>query len=85
MESLNLKTKIIMESTIKLLATDKQAQTLFDNYCVKLMEFKGDKESCPEMDMNSNAVHQWRVILRHKEELGKLRGVYSFEKLVSII
>lgn len=49
------------------------------------MEFKGDKESCPEMDMNSNAVHQWRVILRHKEELGKLRGVYSFEKLVSII
>ena len=74
-----------MESNIKLLATDDQAQTLFDNYCVKLMEFKGDKESYPEMDMNSNAVYQWRVILRHKEELGKLRGVYSFEKLVSII
>lgn len=36
-----------MESTIKLLATDKQAQTLFDNYCVKLMEFKGDKDSFP--------------------------------------
>ena len=74
-----------MESTLKLLATDKQAQTLFDNYCVKLMEFKGDKDSFPEMDINSNSVHQWRVILRHKEELGKLRGIYSFEKLVSII
>lgn len=74
-----------MESTFKLLATDIQAQTLFNNYCVKLMEFKGDKEIYPEMDMNSNDVHQWRVILRHKEELGKLRGVYSFEKLVSII
>lgn len=57
-----------MESTFKLLATDRQAQILFNNYCVKLMEFKGDKESYPEM-----------------EELGKLRGVYSFEKLVSII
>lgn len=45
-----------MESIIKLLATDKQAQTLFDNYCVKLMEFKGDKEIYPEMDMNSNGV-----------------------------
>jgi hypothetical protein len=74
-----------MESIIKLLATDKQSQILFDNYCVKLMEFKGDKEIYPEMDMNSNDVHQWRVTLRHKEELGKLRGVYSFEKLVSII
>lgn len=38
-----------MESTLKLLATDRQAQILFNNYCVKLMEFKGDKESCPEM------------------------------------
>lgn len=37
-----------MESTFKLLATDRQAQILFNNYCVKLMEFKGDKESYPE-------------------------------------
>lgn len=46
-----------MESTFKLLATDRQAQIIYP----------------------------WRVTLRHKEELGKLRGVYSFEKLVSII
>lgn len=39
-----------MESTFKLLATDIQAQILFNNYCVKLMEFKGDKESYPEMN-----------------------------------
>lgn len=68
-----------MESTFKLLATDRQAQILFNNYCVKLMEFKGDKES------NNEIIYPWRVTLRHKEELGKLRGVYSFEKLVSII
>ena len=61
-----------MESTFKLLAADRQAQILFNNYCVKLMEFKGDKES--------EIIYPWRVILRHKEELGKLRGVYSFEK-----
>ena len=40
-----------MESTFKLLATDRQAQILFNNYCVKLMEFKGDKESYPEMNI----------------------------------
>ena len=74
-----------MESTFKLLATDIQAQILFNNYCVKLMEFKGDKESYPEMNINNEIIHPWRVILRHKEELGKLRGVYPFEKLVSII
>lgn len=45
------------------------------------MEFKGDKESYPENEI----IYPWRVTLRHKEELGKLRGVYSFEKLVSII
>lgn len=39
----------------------------------------------PEMNINNEIVHPWRVTLRHKEELGKLRGVYSFEKLVSII
>jgi len=74
-----------MESTLKLLATDRQAQILFNNYCVKLMEFKGDKESYPEMNINNEIIYPWRVTLRHKEELGKLRGVYSFEKLVSII
>lgn len=58
-----------MESTFKLLATDS----------------KGDKESYPEMNINNEIIYPWRVTLRHKEELGKLRGVYSFEKLVSII
>lgn len=58
-----------MESTFKLLATDRQAQILFNNYCVKLMEFKNE------------IIYPWRVTLRHKEELGKLRGVYSFEIL----
>lgn len=70
-----------MESTFTLLATDRQAQILFNNYCVKLMEFKGDKESYPENEI----IYPWRVTLRHKDELGKLRGVYSFEKLVSIL
>jgi len=50
-----------------------------------MMRVKGDKESYPEMNINNEIVHPWRVTLRHKEELGKLRGVYSFEKLVSII
>lgn len=52
-----------MESTFTLLATDRQAQILFNNYCVKLMEFKGDKESYPENEI----IYPWRVILRHKE------------------
>lgn len=38
-----------------------------------------------EMNINNEIIYPWRVTLRHKEELGKLRGVYSFEKLVSII
>lgn len=45
-----------MESTFKLLATDRQAQILFNNYCVKLMEFKGDKESYPEMNINNEII-----------------------------
>lgn len=52
-----------MESTFTLLATDRQAQILFNNYCVKLMEFKGDKESYPENEI----IYPWRVTLRHKE------------------
>lgn len=45
-----------MESTFKLSAADIQAQILFNDYCVKLMEFKGDKESYPEMNMNNETI-----------------------------
>lgn len=74
-----------MESKFNLRATDKQAQMFYDKYCVKLIEFKGDKEKYPRMDMNSSIVHTWRVILRHKDEIGRLCGIFSYKAITSII
>ena len=76
-----------MESDIILKATDKEAKTLFDSQLatVKLMSFMGDKELYPEMDYNSTIVHKWKVKLRHREDIGELKGTYSFAKLMSIL
>lgn len=76
-----------MESDFVLKATDKEAQTLFDIQLatVKLMEFMGDKELYPEMDFNSNIIHKWKVKLRHREDIGELKGTYSYARLMSIL
>lgn len=71
-----------MESKITLKATDRQAQHFFDNYHVKMMEFSGDKELYPEMDMNSKVVHPWRVVLRHSDEVGRLTGTFTYNELL---
>lgn len=71
-----------MESKFTLKATDKEAQTFFDNYHVKLMEFKGDKTAYPEMDFNSNTVHPWAVILRHPDEVGRINGTRAYASVV---
>lgn len=76
-----------MESDFTLKATDKEAQTLFDSQIatVKLMTFMGDKELYPEMDFNSNVVHKWKVKLRHREDIGELKGTYSYARLMNIL
>lgn len=73
-----------MESRFYLKATDRQAQALFDDAIatVKLIEFMGDKELYPEMNMNSPVVHKWKVLLRHKEEVGELKGTFSYNGLM---
>lgn len=76
-----------MESDFILKATDKEAKTLFVSQLatVKLMTFMGDKELYPAMDYNSNVVHKWEVKLRHREDIGELRGSYSYAKLMNIL
>lgn len=73
-----------MESDIYLKATDRQAQTLYDSTIatVKLMTFMGDKELYPEMDMNSQIEHKWKVKLRHRDEIGALKGTFSYNELM---
>ena len=76
-----------MESDFILKATDKEVRTLFYSQIatVKLISFMGDKELYPEMDYNSNIVHKWKVKLRHREDVGELKGTYSYAKLISIL
>lgn len=76
-----------MESDFILKATDKEAKTLFDSQLatVKLMTFMDDKELYPAMDYNSDVVHKWKVKLRHREDIGELRGTYSYAKLMNIL
>lgn len=76
-----------MESDFIVKATDKEAKTLFDSQLstVKLMEFMGDKELYPEMDLNSSVIHKWKVKLRHREDIGELKGTYSYARLMSIL
>ena len=71
-----------MESKLTLKANDRQAQHFFDTYNVRLMEFSGDEELYPEMDMNSKVVHPWRVVLRHPDEVGRLTGTFTYNGLL---
>lgn len=76
-----------MESRFTLRATDRQAQTLFDSTIatVKLMEFKGDKEQYPEMDFNCSVVHSWRVILRHRDDIGEIKGTRTYDSIMKLL
>ena len=71
-----------MERKRTLKGTDRQAQHFFDTYNVRLMEFSGDEELYPEMDMNSKVVHPWRVVLRHPDEVGRLTGTFTYNGLL---
>lgn len=76
-----------MESTFTLKATDRQAQALFDSTLatVKLMEFKGDKKKYPDMDYNSTVEHKWRVILRHRDEIGEIKGTRAYASIMKLL
>lgn len=49
------------------------------------MEFNGDKELYPEMDYNSNVVHNWRVILRHRDEIGEIKGTRAYASIMKLL
>lgn len=76
-----------MESTFYLKATDKQAKMLFDSTLatVKLITFMGDKEQYPEMGMNSDVIHKWKIILRHRDEIGEIKGTHTFKDIMKRI
>lgn len=76
-----------MESRFFLKATDRQAQALFDSTLatVKLIEFLGDKELYPDLDMSSGIVHKWRVILRHRDEIGKIKGTRTYNSITALL
>ena len=76
-----------MESTFTLKATDMQAQALFDSTLatVKLMEFKGDKKKYPDMDYNSTVEHKWHVILRHRDEIGEIKGTRAYASIMKLL
>ena len=76
-----------MESDFILKATDKEAQMLFDSTLatVKLIEFMGDVKKYPEMDMSCNVVHKWAVKLRHREDIGEIKGTHTFKEIMKRI
>lgn len=76
-----------MESRFTLKATDRQAQTLFESTLatVKLMEFMGDKVKYPKMDFNSDVVHKWRIILRHREDINEIKGSHAFASIMKLL
>lgn len=76
-----------MESEFTLRATDKEANALFLSTAatVKLMEFKGDKEKYPKMDYNSSVIHKWRVILRHNEAIGEIKGTRTYTSVMRLL
>lgn len=76
-----------MESTFTLKATDRQAQALFDCTLasVRLMEFKGEKEEHPAMDYNSDVTHKWRVILRHRDDIGEIKGTHTYASIMKLL
>ena len=73
-----------MESNFFLKATDRQAQTLLNTSVatVKIIEFKGNKKQYPEMDINNSISHKWKIILRHKDEIGEIKGTFTFQGLM---
>lgn len=77
-----------MESKFYLKATDREAQNLFDSTLatVKLIEFMGDKTKYPEeLDYNSPIVHKWRVVLRHRDEIGEISGTKSYKRIMELL
>lgn len=60
---------------------------LFDSTLatVKLITFMGDKEQYPEMDMNSDVMHKWKVTLRHRDEIGEIKGSKTFQRVIQLI
>lgn len=45
----------------------------------------GDKEQYPEMDMNSDVIHKWKVTLRHRDEIGEIKGSKTFRRVMQLI
>lgn len=45
----------------------------------------GDKELYPDMDMSSDITHKWRVTLRHRDEIGEIRGVKTYQRVMELI
>lgn len=76
-----------MESKFYLKATDREAQALYDSTLatVKLIEFMGDVKKYPEMDMNSDVTHKWKVTLRHRDEIGEIKGTKTFQRVMQLI
>lgn len=76
-----------MESTFYMKATDKQAQMLYDSTLatVKLIEFLGDKEKYPEMNLSSNVIHKWKITLRHSDEIGEIEGTKTYQQVMKLI
>lgn len=76
-----------MESKFYLKATDKQAHTLYNSTLatVKFIEFLGDKETYPEMNMSSNVIHKWGITLRHRDEIGEIKGTKTYQQVMNLI
>ncbi len=45
----------------------------------------GDKEQYPEMDMNSDVTHKWKVTLRYRDEIGEIKGTKTFQRVMQLI
>lgn len=45
----------------------------------------GDKEQYPEMDMNSDVTHKWKVTLRHPESIGEIKGNRTYRTLIRLL
>lgn len=49
------------------------------------MEFKGEKEEHPAMDYNSDVTHKWRVILRHRDDIGEIKGTHTYASIMKLL
>lgn len=72
-----------MESSITILATDKEFKEFFNNkhsddYVVKLVEFLDKDKVCgKELDISDTNRYRWKVLLRHCELKENLQGVFT--------